>query len=230
LNHGLVPFTNLVTLLADRPETRLVYLSSSTVYGNFTKDVVDETDLCAPFGMYAVLKHCGEQILNETALHSDLNYSVVRPSALYGERCISRRVSQIFLENAFAGRPLIFRGDVSERLDFTYILDLCEGLMLAGTQPAAKSEVFNITRGASRPVVDLVEILRDYFSNLNFKIEDRDQATPKRGTLSNTKALNLLGFKPKYDLDVAYRNYIEWYVNRAKKETMRFNNISQVNE
>ena len=230
INNGLYPFLNVVTELANRKDTRVVYLSSSTVYGHFEKDTVDESDECKPYGMYAVLKHIGERILSETASYSSLNYSVVRPSALYGERCISRRVSQIFLENAFAGRELIFKGDSDEKLDFTYIQDLIEGLLLAGFHPKAKGEIFNITFGKARPVLKLVDILKDYFPDISLKILEREQATPKRGTLSNKKARELLGFNPKWELERGYRKYIEWYIKRGNERQYEFKLQSQINE
>ncbi|WP_044826624.1 NAD(P)-dependent oxidoreductase [Thalassospira sp. HJ] len=230
IDNGLIPFVNVITELSTKPETRLVYLSSSTVYGNFTKDSVDETDTCRPFGMYALLKHVGERILDETAQHTDLNFSVVRPSALYGERCISRRVSQIFLENAFAGRELVFLGDQDEKLDFTYIQDLIQGLMLAGLHPNARGEIFNITFGNAQRVLKLTEILKDYFPNIEVKVKERNQATPLRGTLLNDKARNLIGFEPQWPLEEGYRNYITWYIQRSKDHNMIFNTITQTNE
>lgn len=230
LQNGLQPFVNVVSELANRPETRLVYLSSSTVYGHFTKASVDESDVCNPYGMYAVLKHVGEKILFETGKNSDLNFSIVRPSALYGERCISRRVSQIFLENAVAGRPLIFKGSRDEKLDFTYIKDLAQGLILSGFHTKGHRELFNITYGNARPVLELVDILRGFFPNVKLDIENRDQATPLRGTLLNDKAKDLLGFKPEWVLKEGYTNYIRWYLQRSKERSMVFNSISQVNE
>ena len=230
LENGLVPLTNVVMELSERSDTRLVYLSSSTVYGHFTKLSVDEQDICNPFGMYAVLKHTGERLLQTTAEYSNLNFSVVRPSALYGERCISRRVSQIFLENAFAGRELIINGSTHEKLDFTYIDDLLSGLILAGIHEDARGEVFNITYGDAKPVMDLVEILKRYFPNLRYSVTDRNQATPIRGTLSNQKAKTILGFRPEWTLQDGYAKYIEWYINRSKSYEMIFNTISQTNE
>jgi nucleoside-diphosphate-sugar epimerase len=230
IDNGLIPFTNVVTELATRPETRLVYLSSSTVYGHFTKDAVDETDICNPFGMYAILKHVGERILTETAVYSDLNFSVVRPSALYGERCISRRVSQIFLENAFAGRELVFMGDQDEKLDFTYIKDLVQGLILTGFHPKARGEVFNITFGQAQRVLSLPDILREFFPNIEVSVEKRNQATPLRGTLLNNKARNLIGFDPAWPLDRGYPSYIRWYLERSKERKMVFSSIAQTNE
>ena len=229
-DNGLLPFHHFVSALADKPTTRLVYLSSSTVYGNFTKPVVDETDTCSPFGMYAVLKHTGERLLQEISKHSDLNYSIVRPSALYGERCISRRVSQIFLENAFAGRKLVFRGNLDETLDFTYIGDLVQGLVLAGVHEGARNESFNITYGNARPVIYLAEILKEYFKNVVLEIEERVQATPIRGTLNNDKAKKLLGYEPQWPLEKGYCRYIEWYLKRSRDRSMVFNTISQLND
>lgn len=214
MTNQLLPLHNLISELTAKPNTRLVFLSSSTVYGHFTKDTVDETDDCNPFGMYAVLKHMGEKLLREFKEHSNLNFAVVRPSALYGERCISRRVSQIFLENAIAGRPLIFSGNADEKLDFTYIADLVQGLIRSGFHPAAQGEVFNITFGDAQPVVKLVEILRTRFDNIDFTIKPRNQATPLRGTLSNKKARALIGFQPKWPLELGYANYIDWYESR----------------
>lgn len=230
IDNGLMPFVNVVTELATRPETRLVYLSSSTVYGNFTKDSVDETDACNPFGMYAILKHSGERILKETAEYSDLNFSVVRPSALYGERCISRRVSQIFLENAFAGRELVFMGAQDEKLDFTYIKDLIQGLILTGFHSRAKGEVFNITFGNAQRVLALPDILREFFPNIKVTVKERNQATPLRGTLLNNKARDLIGFSPSWPLDRGYPSYIQWYIDRSKKRKMIFSSIAQTNE
>lgn len=230
IRNGLVPLINLITLLSKAPNTRLVYLSSSTVYGHFIKPAVDETDACNPFGMYATLKLQGEKLLSVTAENSDLNFAAIRPSALYGERCISRRVSQIFLENAFAGRKLIFNGDKTEKLDFTYIDDLLDGLILAGIHNSAKNEIFNITYGDAQPVLKLVDILRDEFDKVDLEINKRSQATPIRGTLLNDKAKKLLGFEPKWPLEIGYRNYVKWYKERSKQRMMVFNKIAQHNE
>ena len=52
----------------------------------------------------------------------DLPYTIIRPSALYSQRCVSRRVGQIFIENAIQDQITI-QGDGSDKLDFTYVKD-----------------------------------------------------------------------------------------------------------
>ena len=49
---------------------------------------------------------------------------------MYGERCVSRRVGQIFIENAIQGKNIEINGDGNEKLDFTYIEDLVNGIVL----------------------------------------------------------------------------------------------------
>ena len=123
---------------------RLIYFSSSMVYGDFTKNEVDETDICEPIGIYGTLKYCGERIIKAYNQVFDSNYTIIRPSALYGERCISRRIGQIFIENAINDHEIKIGGDGEDKLDFTYIKDLCEGVQLSIEKKEAINETFNL--------------------------------------------------------------------------------------
>ena len=90
------------------------------VYGDFNGMEVLEYTPCKPIGIYGSLKLSGELIVKAYNQIFDLPYTIIRPSALYGERCVSRRVGQIFLENAIQKLDIIVNGDGNERLDFTY--------------------------------------------------------------------------------------------------------------
>ena len=79
--------------------------------------------------MYGNYKISGESITKAFNQVYKLPYTIVRPSALYGERCISRRVGQIFIENALNSVPIKIQGDGNEKLDFTYIKDLTKGII-----------------------------------------------------------------------------------------------------
>ena len=197
---------------------RLIYFSSSMVYGNFSKNEVDESEHCDPIGIYGALKYCGEKIIKAYNQVFDLPYTIIRPSALYGERCISRRVGQIFIENAINDHEIKIGGDGEEKLDFTYIKDLCNGVVLAIEKKEAQNEIFNLTYGASRTINNLKDILLDHFPKAKISYEKRDKLMPKRGTLSINKAKKLLGYNPSFSIDEAYPKYIEWYTNFLKKQ------------
>ena len=115
------------------------------VYGNFLKKEVKESDVCDPIGIYGALKFSAEKIIKAYGQIFNLPYTIIRPSALYGERCISRRVGQIFIESALNKSKIIINGDGKEKLDFTYIDDLLNGIICSIKSKNSLQETFNIT-------------------------------------------------------------------------------------
>jgi nucleoside-diphosphate-sugar epimerase len=210
-DHSLRTLENALDNARGRCE-HFIFLSSSMVYGNFKTESVDEDQPLSPIGIYGALKVAGEKIVIAYHQVFDLPYTIIRPSALYGARCVSRRVGQVFIENALRGMKLRVDGDGEERLDFTYISDLVDGICLTLENPAAKNETFNLTYGSSRPIKDLVAITRRYFPNVEVERIERDKLTPFRGTLSVEKAKRMLGYAPKYPVEVGFPQYIEWYL------------------
>ncbi len=188
-----------------------VYLSSSMAYGDFLTPEVEETHPLEPIGIYGALKVAGEKIVIAYQQVFDLPYTIIRPSALYGERCISRRVGQVFIENAIHGRNLKIEGDGSDRLDFTYIEDLVQGLMRVIELPEARNQIFNLTYGGSRTIREVAEIVTAAFPNVEIEYAPRDRLMPERGTLSVAKAKELLGYDPQNPIEVGFPKYIEWY-------------------
>jgi nucleoside-diphosphate-sugar epimerase len=188
-----------------------VYFSSSTIYGNFTVESVTEETPCEPIGIYAALKFAGEKMVIAYNQVFEVPYTIVRPSALYGPRCVSRRIGQILIENAMRGLELTIQGDGDERLDFTYVEDLVEGLVLVLSKEEAKNQTFNLTFGQSRTLNDLATILKRYFPEVRSKHVPRDRLMPKRGTLSVEKAVRLLGYRPRFPIEIGFKRYIDWY-------------------
>ena len=99
------------------------------VYGNFKKSKFMKMIIVNPLGVYAALKYSAEKIIKAYNQVFQLPYTIIRPSALYGERCISRRVGQIFIENIINKKEISIQGDGLEKLDFTYIDDLVHGII-----------------------------------------------------------------------------------------------------
>ena len=198
-------------------ERHFIYFSSSMVYGNFDGEAVSEDRHCEPLGIYGALKYGGEKLVIAYNQVFQLPYTIVRPSALYGERCVSRRVGQAFIENALRGLPLIVNGDGKDALDFTYIGDLVQGLILCIEKPEAHNQVFNLTYGGARSLNQMVEIMRQNFPGIQVKYNPRDALMPERGTLSVEKAKRLIGYRPAFPLEKGFVRYIQWYRDVAKR-------------
>ena len=195
---------------------RFIYFSSSMVYGNFKGGMVTEETVCEPLGIYGALKYGGEKLVIAYKQVFDVPYTIVRPSALYGQRCVSRRVGQIFIENALKGVPLKISGDGSDRLDFTYIEDLSNGIVKILENESSENQVFNITYGESRSIKDMIEIIEEHFPGIEVQYLPKDKLMPARGTLCVDKAKKLIGYAPQYPLEKGIVKYINWY-----KETFK---------
>ena len=202
-----------------------IYFSSSMVYGNFDGVAATEDRECKPIGIYGALKYGAEKLVIGYNQVFDLPYTIIRPSALYGERCVSRRVGQAFIENALNGIDLTVNGDGTDSLDFTYIKDLVQGTILCITEAAARNEVFNITFGTGRQIQEMAQIVLDNFPGLKLSYKPRDSLMPERGTLSIDKAQRLLGYEPNYPLHIGFREYVAWYVNFASSSPSLFPNL-----
>lgn len=192
---------------------RFVYFSSSMVFGQFKKKTVTEKEICNPLGIYASLKYGSEKLVEGYNQVFKMPYTIIRPSALYGERCISGRVIQKFIESGLKGETLNIVGDGKEYLDFTYIDDLCQGVYLTLIKKNSLNNTFNLTYGKSRSLIEVVNILKKYIPNLQTKYVKRDKLMPFRGTLSINKAKKLIGYKPQYNLERAIPKYLKWYEN-----------------
>ena len=190
---------------------QFTYFSSSMIYGDFLSDSVNEDALKDPKGIYGAAKLSSELLIKAYHNLMDLPYTILRPSALYGPRCINNRVTQVFIEKAFQGEPVTIQGDGSQKLDFTFIDDFVSGLVITQTHPNAINSIYNLTTGHAEPIGKLVTILKKYFKNLEVIYEPWDKIVPVRGTLSIDR-LKQLGFKPQYRIENGYPKYIEWYL------------------
>ena len=188
-----------------------IYFSSSMVYGDFEGGWVDEDRRCEPKGIYGALKFGGEKLVIAYNQVFDLPYTIIRPSALYGERCVSGRVGQIFIEKALRGDKITVHGDGSDRLDFTYIDDLVQGVIRVIGSEGSKGQVFNLTYGDGRSIADLIGIIKDHFPEIEVEYQERDHLMPERGTLSVEKARNLIGYDPAFPIEEGFARYIKWY-------------------
>tara|TARA_Y100000591_G_scaffold19757_1_gene14636 strand:+ start:11553 stop:12581 length:1029 start_codon:yes stop_codon:yes gene_type:complete len=196
---------------------RFLYVSSSMVYGNFKKPRVTEDEMCNPIEIYGTMKLAGEVVTKGMCYQYKIPYTIIRPSAVYGPTDMNQRVSQYFIEKALANETLKIHGK-NEKLDFTFVDDLARGCILAANKSKGENQTFNITYGNSRSLLDFAKILSKHFKGLKYKIVSRDKKRPKRGTLINSKAKKLLGFKPQIGLEKGTKIYLDFFKKNYLKK------------
>lgn len=211
---------NLLLASYENKVKRVVFASSSSVYGDTDELPQKETFLPNLISPYAATKLAGEyycRVFNET----------------YGLKTVSLRYFNVFgprqsLESQYAvvipkfidcllnDEPPPIHGDGLQSRDFTYVSNVVEANLLSAIKEQAAGEVFNIAVGKTYNLLQLVE-------NLN-KITGKNInpifTPPRRGDVRYTwadisKAKRLLSFSPEVDFVEGLKRAVEWYKNRS---------------
>jgi nucleoside-diphosphate-sugar epimerase len=188
--------------------SRVVYISSSMVYGDFD-DQVEEDYNCQPIGQYGILKLTGEDIVKDYHRRGAFDYAIIRPSAVYGPLDVEDRVVAKFMLTAMRGGILRVNG-AGETLDFTYVDDAADGIVSAATLAHASNNTYNITKSHSVSLLQAAEMIVKIVGKGTIECRDKDADFPSRGALNITKAKIVLGYNPQVDVEEGFQNYYKW--------------------
>ena len=208
MSNGLI---NLLEKSKKYAVKKFVYISSSMVYGDFEADV-DETAQCNPIGQYGIMKFMGEKLVEDYSRRGCFDHVVIRPSAVYGEWDVEDRVVSKFMTRAMRGEILKVNGP-DEVLDFTYVEDTAQGIVLAATKDQANGSIYNITRSEQRQwnLKDAAELAIKIAGQGSLEVAPRDLSFPKRGRLDISRAVRELGYAPKINVEEGFQRYYDWY-------------------
>ena len=176
-------------------DSHFVFISSSMAYGEWTKKTMKETDPCTPTNVYGQLKLLGEGIVKQ--FHN--NWTIVRPSAVYGPFDKPNRVVNLFINKIQNNEQITLQG-ADNLFDFTYVDDIVQGLeRIVDLKP--QGETYNITRGESHTLQAMTDMLYAKLgAEPNYIAEPKPENYPQRGALDITKANEELEYTPQFDL------------------------------
>ena len=212
---------NLCELSCKYKVNRFVYVSSSMVYGDYP-DGTSEYAFCKPQGKYAIMKHAGEQLVRDYGHRGCFDYTIVRPSAVYGPRDVEDRVISKFFIAALRDEMLKVNGK-DEKLDFTCVTDTASGIVGASLSKDTAYRTYNITRGESRTLLEAAELIIKIVGKGKIEVAHKSEDYPSRGSLSINAARKDFGYDPKVDIEEGFQAYYEWLSNSAfwSKKTVR---------
>ena len=202
---------NLLELTQAYKIPKFVYVSSSMVYGDF-RDGVRETADCCPAGQYGIMKYMGERLVEDYSRRGAFDYTIVRPSAVYGELDVEDRVVSKFMLAAMRDQTITVRG-ANESLDFTHVDDVAAGIALAAVKPEANGNTYNMTRCASKQItlLDAAALCIKIVGSGKIDIQDKDPNFPSRGRLNIDRARQELGYNPIVNVKEGFKRYYKWF-------------------
>lgn len=192
---------------------RLVFASSSSVYGQVGGAPSRETDLPRPASPYGVSKLAAERLCLAYANRPGAVPGVValRYFTVYGPRQRPDMAVTRIMRAALSGRAVPLYGTGAQRRDFTYVSDVVSATIAAATAPAGSGEVVNVGSGASVPLADVVdEVAR--LAGVPVPVLRRiAQPGDVDATAADlARARDLLGYQPRVGLAEGLRRQWEW--------------------
>jgi nucleoside-diphosphate-sugar epimerase len=196
--HNVLATQRLLEAVREHPVARLVYASSSSVYGNALRYPVTEDDLPHPHSPYGVTKLAAEHLCSLYTDNWGLSTVSLRYFSVYGPRQRPDMGFSKFITAALAGEPLPVYGTGEQIRDFTYVGDVVAATIAAGTVDVRPGTVCNIAGGSSVSVVELIPLLAETMGQ-EIAVE---HLPPQPGDVDRTggtidRARAVLGWEPQ---------------------------------
>ncbi|MHA1724739.1 MAG: NAD-dependent epimerase/dehydratase family protein [Promethearchaeota archaeon] len=212
ISHNNIESTlNVFEFAINKDVEKIIYASSSSVYGNPIYTPVDENHPKNPISPYAISKYCGEIYADYYFRERDLPITSLRFYTVYGPRGRPDMAIRKFFNAMLKNETITIYGDGNQLRDFTYISDIINGLILAAENKRSSGEVFNL--GCSNPIS--VNALVEKMHAISKKPKKIVHVEKQEGDVDIThsdilKAKKILGYFPKVNIDEGLRYQWEW--------------------
>lgn len=207
---------NMLELMKQKKVNKMIFASSSSVYGNNEKIPFSESDnVDNPISPYAFTKKACE-LMNHT-YHHLYQFDIInfRFFTVYGERQRPDLAIYKFVKMALSNKPISIYGDGSTSRDYTYIFDIVNGITAGIEYLFTTSNVYEtINLGNSTPIklIDMVNIIYETLQiKPNLKYLPMQAGDVERTFADISKAQNLLKYLPSTSFTTGIQRFVYWY-------------------
>ena len=199
----------LLEFYKGRKIKKFVYASSSSVYGD-AELPMRENSLLKPVSPYGVTKLAGENLCYLYWKNYNVPTVSLRYFTVYGPRQRPDMAIHKFVKAILNEEEIAVFGDGTQTRDFTFIDDVVEANVLAGSSEI-KGEVFNVGGGSRVSVNELIKRLEETTvkkARINYIGEQKGDV---RDTLADTGKISGMGWKPKVKIEEGLREFVKWF-------------------
>lgn len=199
---------------------RIVYASSSAVYGNRPGLPKRESDPTAPITPYAAAKLMTEQLAAAYAASYGLEPIGLRFFNVFGPRQDPSSpysgVLSIFCERALRGEPLTVFGDGRQTRDFVYVADVVQAILRAAALPFdPATAVFNVGRGEQTDLLQIAALLERLTQRPSVVQHAAERPGDIRHSVAAIDRLRAVGYAPQVSVADGLRATLDWFAAAA---------------
>jgi nucleoside-diphosphate-sugar epimerase len=196
--------------------TKVVYASSSSVYGDTDDLPMREDGGTRPVSPYGVSKLAAEHLCYLYWKAYGIPTVSLRFFTVYGPRQRPDMFFRIFMQRLFLDQEIPLYDDGEQSRDFTYCADIVDGLVAAALYPGS-GEVFNLGGGSETTLLSAIQLI-EKISGRKAKLTklDRQRGDVRHTRASLDQAKNKLGYKPQVSLEEGLSRQWEWIAGRGQ--------------
>lgn len=217
LTNNILATQQLLRALEAHPGRRLVYASSSSIYGQAEALPTTEDLVPAPVSPYGLTKLSGEHLCNVYHANHGQETVSLRYFTVFGPRQRPDMAFNIFCQAALTGAQIDVYGDGGQTRDFTYVADVVAATRAAAVSAVDAGGAYNVGGGLRASLQEVLDTIADIAGsplNLNY---GPDQPGDVRDTGAETsKAREHLGFAPVMPLTEGIAAEFEWLRERVR--------------
>lgn len=212
----------LLDALRPRPEVKIVFAGSSSVYGGNSKVPFHEDDpVDRPVSPYAASKKAGEVLCHAFHWLHGHPLTVLRFFTVYGPGQRPEMAIHMFTRKILDAEPLPFFGDGSSRRDYTYVDDIVDGVLRA-LERADGYRIYNLGGAATTTLRELVAMLEETLGQKAILDVKPDQPGDVKLTFADvSRAERELGFSARTDIRTGIASFAGWYLRERKEGRIR---------
>lgn len=188
---------------------KVVYASSSSIYGNAEAYPTREEATPRPVSPYGVTKLAAEHLMMLYATEFGVPTVSLRYFTVYGPRQRPDMAFNRFIRAGLTGDEIVVYGDGEQSRDFTFISDIVAA-NIAAAERGASGTVFNLGGGTQATVNDVLRIVERYVGPLKLRREERQAGDARHTRADTARAHAALGFQPTVSLDEGIGREVEW--------------------
>ncbi len=208
--HNIDATQRLLEACVGRPLEKLVYASSSSVYGDDAEIPMRESQLPRPLSPYGVTKLAAEHLCHLYAANHGVPATSVRYFTVYGPRQRPDMAFNKFLRAAIAGAPIAVFGDGLQTRDFTFVADAVSATVAAGLR-GVPGRAYNIGGGSRVSLTDVLGLIERIAGRPLVIERGPAQKGDMRDTYADTSLARAdLGFAPTVSLSEGLTAEYQW--------------------
>jgi len=198
-----------------QPDARVVYASSSSVYGNQIRYPTVETDLPKPFSPYGVTKLAAEHLCGLYAENSGVHTVSLRYFTVFGPRQRPDMSIHRLCQAAVEGSTFPLYGDGTQIREFTYVSDIVAANLAAAERDVAPGTYANVAGGAEITINRLIALVGELAGTpVAVDPEPKQPGDSFHNGGATDRAREVLGWEPKVSLRAGLEAQIGWHRSR----------------